>query len=84
MTKFYLDPMNFFKWMHQNNADFTGAYVEGVLQDNFTVVTDRGVAAFYEHYVNPNMSDLMVVFGSFKSGEADKVNAEFIDFMNRK
>lgn len=52
MTRFYLNASALSRWMHQNKAQCTGAYVEGVLVDSFVVETKRGVAAIYEHYLN--------------------------------
>lgn len=49
MTRFYLNAGALGRWMHQNKALYTGAYVEGVLIDSFVVETKRGVAAIYEH-----------------------------------
>ena len=44
MTRFYLNAGALGRWMHQNKAQHTGAYVEGVLVDSFVVETKRGVA----------------------------------------
>lgn len=74
---------NFEKWFHQNKGEYGGDFVEGVLLDSFTVVTKRGVAAFYDTFVNTNESCYTIKFGSFKSGEADKVLADFMDFEDR-
>lgn len=35
-------------WLHQNDAEFTGAWFDGVCQDNFIVSCKRGYAACYE------------------------------------
>lgn len=58
------------KWLHQNKAKCVGDFVEGCLLDNFVVMTKRGFAAIYEHYVNPNASDYRV---EFQAGPAQDV-----------
>lgn len=50
MKKFLLNDPE--KWMHQNQAETTGDFVEGCLLDNFIVQCKHGVAALYEHYCN--------------------------------
>ena len=62
LKEFYLNPLQFNKWAHQNDVEYTGACIDGVLLDNFVVITKHGMAAIYEHYVNPNMSNYRVVF----------------------
>lgn len=62
ITRFYIDPQNTEKWFRQNHAEYTGMFVEGCLLDNFVVMTRRGFAAFYEHYLNPNQSIYYVEF----------------------
>lgn len=63
MTAFYIEPGEAFeKWMHQNEAEYTGDYVEGVLLDSFVVQTKRGTAAVYESFVNPNASRYYIEF----------------------
>ena len=44
MTEFDIDPKYFGKWFHQNEAKYTGDFVEGVLLDNFVIATKRGFA----------------------------------------
>ena len=78
MTIFRLDPKALNKWMHQNEAEYTGDYFYGTLLDNFTVITKRGFAAIYEHYVNCWTSDYLVKFAA-DFPEIDKLNAEFIE-----
>ena len=56
MTEFDIDPKYFGKWFHQNEAKYTGDFVEGVLLDNFVIATKRGFAAIYEKPLNPNQS----------------------------
>ena len=50
------------KWIHQNNAECTGDFVEGVLADSFILACKRGTAAVYEHYLNEWSSNYMVLF----------------------
>lgn len=47
-------------WMQENNAVYTGDYVEGCLLDSFVVATDTGYAALYENYLNEWSSDYLV------------------------
>lgn len=75
MTRFYLNPAALDKWMHQNAADYTGDYYEGVLLDNFLLSCKNGVAAVYEHYLNPNASNYLV---EFERGRGDAVYDSFI------
>ena len=77
MTTFYLDPKDFDKWIHQNRAHYTGDFEEGVLLDNFVVITKRGFAAFYEHYLNEWSSDYYV---EFQSGTAQDVFNNWYEF----
>ena len=62
MTIFLLN-MNLVKWMHQNNAEYTGEFFDGCLLDNFIVTCKNGVAALYEHYCNEWSSCYEVHFG---------------------
>lgn len=71
ITRFYIGSGKEFKtWCKQNAAQYTGAYVEGCLLDNFIMITKRGYAAFYEHYLNEWRSDYSV---EFQSGPAQDV-----------
>ena len=62
IKEFYLNPANFNKWAHQNAVEYTGDFVDGCLLDNFVVFTKHGIAAIYEHYVNPWQSNYRVEF----------------------
>lgn len=62
VTSFRISPENLEKWMHQNRAEYTGAFVEGRLLDNFVLVCKRGFAAVYEHYLNCWSSDYLIEF----------------------
>lgn len=42
--EFFISPQGLKKWMHQNRADYTGAFVEGTLLDNFVIACKRGFA----------------------------------------
>lgn len=62
MTLFYLNPVNLGKLINQNKAELLEFY-EGCLQDNTLYITkNNGYMAIYEHYKNPNMSDLYIEF----------------------
>lgn len=76
ITKFYIAPEYLEMWMHQNKAEYTGDFVDGVLLDNFVLSTQRGFAFVYEHYLNPNQSDYLVIYAI---GE-DNINKMFDDF----
>lgn len=81
MTRFYIEPQNLEKWLHQNNAEYTGDYFVGVLLDNFTVSLKNGYAAIYEHYVNPNQSNYLVEFSrDFESLDRfDEITEKWMD-----
>lgn len=78
---FSLNPSEFEKWMHQNKAVYSGRFIEGCLLDNFVVMTKRGFAAFYEHYVNEWTSNYIV---EFESGAAQAVWRRWYDFEERR
>lgn len=81
VTCFRINPgANFEKWAHQNNAEYTGDFLCGCLLDNFVMVTKRGYAAFYEHYVNGGMSDYYV---EFQAGAAKDVFNAWYEFEQR-
>ena len=85
MTRFYLNPLHFEKWMHQNAGIYSGEYVAGCLLDNFVVVTKRGAAAFYEQYINPNQSDYYVEFQPItETDAAQQVFANFYQFEEKE
>ena len=78
VTCFRLNPgREFDRWMHQNGADYTGDFVEGVLQDSFVVFTRRGFAAVYENYVNSWSSDYYI---EFQPGAAQDVFSKWYKF----
>ena len=52
VTYFYLNPFQLEKFMHQNNAEYTGDYFPGCLLDNFIIACKRGYAFIYNHYLN--------------------------------
>lgn len=84
MTRFYLNASALGRWIHQNKAQYTGAYIEGVLVDSFVVETKRGVAAIYEHGLNEWTSNYYVEFtdykNGFKNGEVDKIWSDWYAF----
>lgn len=78
ITRFYIGSGKEFKtWCKQNAAQYSGAYVEGCLLDNFVMMTKRGFAAFYEHYLNEWCSDYYV---EFQPGPAQDVWANWYKF----
>lgn len=78
VTCFRLDPgKDFEKWFRQNKAEFVGDFVPGCLQDNFVVVTKRGIAAVYENYVNCWTSDYYI---EFQPGAAQDVFRRWYEF----
>lgn len=80
IKKFLLDPAALDKWMHQNEAIYTGDYIEGCLLDNFIVSTRRGYAAIYERYISPNKSGYYV---EFEPGPAQGVFKKWYNFENK-
>lgn len=76
IRELYIHPNFLATWLHQNKAECTGDYYDGVLLDNFYVQTKNGVAAIYEHYINPNKSDYLV---KFERGTSTAVYDEFIE-----
>lgn len=65
VTTFQIGIAEMNKWIHQNNAEGTGDFVEGVLADSFILCCKRGTAAVYEHYVNEGSSDYLVCFAPY-------------------
>lgn len=51
------------RWLHQNEAEYTGDFFDGCLLDNFIVSCKNGIAALYEHYLNCWSSCYEVHFG---------------------
>lgn len=62
VTTFQIGIADMNKWIHQNNAEYTGDFVDGVLADSFMLSCKRGTAAIYEHYVNEWSSNYLVLF----------------------
>lgn len=82
MTRFYIRPSKLDMWLHQNRAENTGSCVECRLLDNFTVITKRGVAAIYEHYLNEWTSNYYVEFEPIK-GCSGLVMKNWYEFESR-
>ena len=81
MKVYVLNPSAINKFMHQNNAEYTGDFVEGSLLDNFIISCKRGFIAVYEKYVNPNSSEYLFKFAAYKNKEdVDCLFSEFIEF----
>lgn len=79
MTKFYINPVNIDKLMHQNGAECVEC-VEGCLQDNGLYTTKNGgLMAVYEHYINCWCSDLLIEF----SRKEPEKTAIYNNFMMR-
>ena len=70
------------KWMHQNDAQFTGAFFDGVLLDNYVLDCKRGYVAVYEQYVTPNSSEHVFKFAPYKDRAA--VDALWSEFYERE
>lgn len=64
------------KWLHQNEAEYTGDFFDGCLLDNFVVSCKNGIAALYEHYSNCWSSCYEVHFGRTEK-EKRKIYDEF-------
>jgi hypothetical protein len=77
MTEFDINPKCFDEWFHQNKAAYTGDCVEGVLLDNFVIMTKRGFAAVYEKYCNESTSCYHVVF---ETGTAQNMFKQWYEF----
>ena len=71
MMEFSISSKGLEKWMHQNRAEYTGAFVEGTLLDNFVIACKRGFAAVYES------SDYRV---EYETGAAQKVWSRWYQF----
>lgn len=81
MTRFYIDPKDLAVWLHQNEAEYTGDFVDGCLLDNFVVSTKNGVAAVYEHYLNAWSSDYLV---EFERGDGANVWRRWYEFADKE
>lgn len=77
MTTIRIGSQDLGKWMKQNEAEYTGAFVPGCLLDNFVLACKRGFAAVYEHYVNCWTSDYMI---EFETGTAQTVWDRWYNF----
>lgn len=77
LTTFRIRPDDLDKWMHQNKAKYTGAFVEGCLLDNFVLVCKRGFAAVYECHLNEWSSTYQV---EFEAGTAQEVWRRWYQF----
>lgn len=53
--------VDFEKWEKQNNASIID-FVEGCLVDSLVYYCKRGIAFFFEHYLNPNSSGYEFLF----------------------
>jgi len=61
MTTFKIyDEAEMGKWVVQNNAVYTGDFIDGTLLDNFTVWTRRGMAIITEYIENCWTSSYLV------------------------
>ena len=80
VREFILSPKQLDKWMHQNKAQYTGAFFDGSLLDNFILQCKRGFAAVYEKYLNCWSSAYRVVYAK----ESKDIDNLFADFYERK
>ena len=80
MREFIVNDMD--KWMHQNNAHYTGAFFEGNLLDNYVLDCKRGYAAVYERPMNEWSSVPHVKFAPYKDRAA--VDALWSEFYGRQ
>lgn len=71
IIEFYISADQVEKWMHQNKACYSGAFVDGVLLDNFGIDTEKGFAFFYEHAVNEWTSNYRVEYAISKEKNED-------------
>jgi hypothetical protein len=65
------------KWIHQNQAKYTGAFLNGVLLDNFVLCCKRGFAAIYEYPLNEWSSCYRV---EYEHGAAQEVWKRWYQF----
>ena len=82
---FYIGSTDLNMWLHQNKAQFTGDFSEGVLLDNFVVVTKRpAIACIYEHYLNDSSSDYYIEFEPItKDNAGQNALANWYGFVDR-
>lgn len=78
VTTFQIGIGEMSKWIHQNNAECTGDYVEDVLANSFMLTCKRGTAAVYSHYLNPWSSDYLVLFVPYS--DEKRTNQLYDDF----
>lgn len=78
VTTFQIGIGDMNKWIHQNNAEYTGDFVDGVLADSFMLSCKRGTAAVYEHYLNSWSSDYIVLFVPYS--DEKRTNQLYDDF----
>jgi len=86
MTEFYIAPADLEKWIYQNDASYTGMFVEGCLLDSFVLECRRGFAFVYEHFLNTWSSNYRVVFIPYRIGkrpEFDRAFAEWFEFASK-
>lgn len=72
IIQFYIEADQLEKWLYQNRACYTGAFIEGVLLDNFVVDTPKGYAAIYEKAVNEWTSKYLVEYAISKEKDGGK------------
>ena len=63
MKTFYINSCDLEKWIFQNKAVVLDC-LEGCLLDNLLLECKRGYAAIYEHYLNSNSSNYLVIFSN--------------------
>lgn len=80
VTRFRICSTDMESWIRQNQAEYTGAMVEGCLLNNFVLACNGGFAAVYEHYINEWTSDYLV---EFEPGAAQTVWKRWCEFEKR-
>lgn len=68
--KYYIDNLD--KFIAQNNAEFTGDEVPGVLLDNFVLACEDGYAFVYEHATTTWTNEYVYEWADY--GDESKVN----------
>ena len=82
-TRFFLEPCELEKWMHQNGAECVDC-VDGVLLDNLFVKTKNGYAAIYEHAQTAWTSVYYVEFDRKQANTILNKWYQFVDAIERE
>lgn len=69
------------RWEHQNSAEYTGEYIEGVLTDNYVLACKRGWCFVYEATDGWYPNTPIYKFAAYKDKEAcEELWNEWLDF----